>query len=118
MAIATTPTTPSDLEFRTRLFIDGRFVDAASGARFTTENPATGQPLAWVAEGDAADVDAAVLAAREAVEHGPWSTMAPAERKRVLFAVADAIDAHTDELALTESLDAGKPIEDCRTIDI
>ena len=107
-----------DLDLRTRLFIDGKFVDAENGARFTTENPATGQPIAEVAEGSLADVDRAVRAARAAVEHGPWSTMAPAERKRVLQRVADAIDAHTDELALIESLDAGKPIEDCRTIDI
>ena len=106
-----TVTPDLDLDLRTRLFIDGRFVDAAGGGRFTTENPATGQPLAEVAEGDAADVDAAVRAARAAVEHGPWSTMAPAERKRVLLAVADAIDANTEELARIESLDAGKPIE-------
>ncbi len=107
-----------DLDLRTQLFIDGAFVDAANGRRFTSENPATGQPLAEIAEGDAADVDRAVRAAREAVEHGPWSSMAPAERKRVLFAVADAIDAHTEELARLESLDAGKPIADTRSIDI
>ncbi len=113
-----TVTPDRDLDLRTRLFIDGRFVDAAAGGRFTTENPATGQPLADVAEGDAADVDTAVRAARAAVEHGPWASLAPAERKRVLLAVADAIDANTEELARIESLDAGKPIEDCRTIDI
>ena len=93
-------------------------MDAASGRRFTSENPATGRPLADIAEGDAADVDRAVRAAREAVEHGPWSSMAPGERKRILFAVADAIDAHTEELARLESLDAGKPIADTRSIDI
>jgi gamma-glutamyl-gamma-aminobutyraldehyde dehydrogenase len=59
-----------------------------------------------------------VRAARAAVEHGPWSTMAPAERKHVLFAVADAIDSHVEELARIESLDAGKPLSDCLTIDI
>jgi gamma-glutamyl-gamma-aminobutyraldehyde dehydrogenase len=108
----------TDVAFRTCLFIDGRFVDAASGRTFQTENPATGQPLATVAEGDAADVDAAVRAARLAVDHGPWSTMSPGDRKRILLRVADAIDAHTEELAITESLDAGKPLSDCRTIDI
>ena len=107
-----------DLDLRTRLFIDGAFVDADGGARFTTENPATGQPIAEVAEGGPADVDRAVRAARAAVEHGPWSTMAPVERKRVLQRVADAIDANVEELALIESLDAGKPIADCRAIDI
>ena len=111
-------TVTPDLDLRTRLFIDGEFVDAADGRRFTTENPATGQPLAEVAEGDVADVDRAVRAARQAVEHGPWSTMAPAERKRVLFAVADSIDANVEELARIESLDAGKPLTDCLTIDI
>jgi gamma-glutamyl-gamma-aminobutyraldehyde dehydrogenase len=111
-------TAAPDLDLRTGLFIDGAFVDAVGGRRFTTENPATGQPLAEVAEGDAADVDAAVRAARAAVEHGPWSTMAPAERKRVLFAVADGIDSHVEELARIESLDAGKPLSDCLTIDI
>jgi gamma-glutamyl-gamma-aminobutyraldehyde dehydrogenase len=111
-------TAAPDLDLRTGVFIDGAFVDAVGGRRFTTENPATGQPLAEVAEGDAADVDAAVRAARAAVEHGPWSTMAPAERKRVLFAVADAIDSHVEELARIESLDAGKPLSDCLTIDI
>ena len=108
----------TDIEFRTRLFIDGRFVDAASGRTFTSENPATGRHLATIAEGDAADVDLAVAAARAAVSHGPWSKMAPAERKRTLLRVADAIDAHTEELAITESLDAGKPLADCRSIDI
>ncbi|MFP5343885.1 MAG: aldehyde dehydrogenase [Candidatus Limnocylindria bacterium] len=108
----------TDIDFRTRLFIDGRFVDAASGRTFDSENPATGTHLATVSEGDAADVDAAVAAARAAVERGPWASMSPAERKRTLIAVADAIDAHTDELAIIESLDAGKPLSDCRSIDI
>jgi gamma-glutamyl-gamma-aminobutyraldehyde dehydrogenase len=106
------------IDLRTRAFIDGRFVDAASGRTFTTQNPATGRALATIAEGDVADVDAAVRAARAAVEHGPWATMAPGERKRTLQRVADAIDAHTEELAVVESLDAGKPLSDCRAIDI
>ncbi len=108
----------TEIDFRTRLFVDGRFVDAASGRTFETENPATGQTIASVAEGDAADVDAAVRAARAAVEHGPWSRLSPGDRKRVLLRVADAIDANTEELAITESLDAGKPLSDCRSIDI
>jgi gamma-glutamyl-gamma-aminobutyraldehyde dehydrogenase len=106
------------IDLHTQAFIDGRFVDAASGRTFTTQNPATGRPLATIAEGDAADVDAAVRAARTAVGHGTWATMAPGERKRTLFRVADAIDAHTEELAVIESLDAGKPLSDCRAIDI
>src|SRR5260221_2464183 len=79
--------------FRTQAFIDGGFRDAASGATFVTENPATGRPIASVASGDATDIDAAVVAARKVFERGTWSRMAPADRKRVLLRYADLIDA-------------------------
>jgi len=104
--------------FRTRAFIDGDFVDAASGRTYEAENPATGRPLATIAECDETDVERAVRAARRAVGSGVWSHMAPGDRKRVLIRFADAIDAHRDELALTESLDAGKPLADARSLDI
>ncbi|HXI45747.1 MAG TPA: aldehyde dehydrogenase [Candidatus Acidoferrales bacterium] len=112
MATATTPT------FRTQAFIDGAFRDAASGETFVTENPATGRPIASVAAGDAADVDAAVMAARRAFDDGRWSRLAPAERKRVLLRVADAMEANLDELATLDALEAGKPITDCREVDL
>jgi gamma-glutamyl-gamma-aminobutyraldehyde dehydrogenase len=112
MATATTPT------FRTQAFIDGAFRDAASGETFVTENPATGRPIASVAAGDAADVDAAVMAARRAFDDGRWSRLAPAERKRVLLRVADAMEANLDELATLDTLEAGKPITDCREVDL
>ena len=112
MATATTPA------FRTDAFIDGRFRPAASGARFVTENPATGRPLAEVAAGDAADVDAAVRAARAAFEDGRWSRRAPSDRKTVLLRLADLIEANLEELALVEALEAGKPITDCREVDL
>jgi len=112
MAIAATP------RFRTQAFIDGSFRDAASGATLATENPATGQVLTHVAAGDAADIDAAVKAARRAFEDGRWSRLAPVERKKVLLRVADAIEANLDELATLDALEAGKPITDCRDVDL
>ena len=104
--------------FRTDAFIDGAFRPAQSGARFTTENPATGQPLAEVAAGDAADIDLAVRAARRAFDDGRWSRRSPADRKAVLLAFADRLEANADELAMLDSLEAGKPITDCREVDV
>ena len=106
------------LALRTRLFIDGAFVDARGGRRFTTENPATGQPIAEVAEGGPEDVDLAVAAARRAADDGRWSRLNPGDRKRLLIAWADLIAAHNRELALIETLDSGKPISDTATVDI
>jgi gamma-glutamyl-gamma-aminobutyraldehyde dehydrogenase len=106
------------LAFRTQAFIDGQFVDAADGRTYVSENPATGRRLADIAQGGARDVDLAVAAARRAADSGVWSGMAPAERKRVLVRFADLIDDHVAELALTESLDAGKPIADTLALDI
>lgn len=107
-----------DITFRTKAFIDGKFVDARSGKTFPTENPATGEILAHVAECDAADVDDAVRAARRAYESGVWSRMAPASRKRVLLKYADLLEKHADELAMLDVLEAGKPITDTKEIDI
>jgi gamma-glutamyl-gamma-aminobutyraldehyde dehydrogenase len=112
MAVAALPA------FRTRAFIDGAFRDAASGETFVTENPATGQPLASIAAGDAADIDAAVAAARRAFDDGRWSNQAPADRKTTLLRFADLLDANLEELALLDSLEAGKPITDCREGDL
>ncbi len=107
-----------DIELRTKLFIDGGFTDAEAGRTLPTFDPSTGRHLADVAAGGTNDVDRAVRAARDAVARGPWKTLSPAERKKVLIAFADAIDTHTDELAIIESMDSGKPVEDCRSIDI
>jgi gamma-glutamyl-gamma-aminobutyraldehyde dehydrogenase len=104
--------------FRTQAFIDGAFVDSISGRTYVAENPATGRPLATIAACAEEDVDRAVRAARRTVDAGVWSSLAPADRKRVLIRFADLIDAHLEELALTESLDAGKPIADTRVLDI
>jgi 4-(gamma-glutamylamino)butanal dehydrogenase len=106
------------LRLRTDLFIDGDFRPARDGRRFVTENPATGQSITEVAEGGAADVDAAVAAARTAFDRGVWSRMDPGGRKRVLMAWADLIDANARELGLVETIDAGKPISDTVGLDM
>ena len=104
--------------FRTDAFIDGTFRPAASGARFPTENPATGQQLAEIAAGDIEDIDIAVRAARRAFDAGVWSKRSPTERKQVLLRFAGLLEANLEELAQLEALDAGKPITDCREVDI
>jgi acyl-CoA reductase-like NAD-dependent aldehyde dehydrogenase len=106
------------LSFRTQAFIDGRYLDAASGATFDTINPATGKLLARVAAGDQEDVNRAVSSARTAFRKGAWANFAPAKRKKILLRFADAILKHTEELALLETLDMGKPISDSLKIDI
>jgi aldehyde dehydrogenase (NAD+) len=103
---------------QTRMLIDGEWVDAVSGRRFATINPATGTVIAEVAEGDRADVDRAVQAARRAFDSGPWSKMNARERGRLLYKLADLIEEHIDELAALETLDNGKPIRDSRNIDL
>ncbi|HTG42687.1 MAG TPA: aldehyde dehydrogenase [Methylomirabilota bacterium] len=103
---------------RTDAFIDGTFRPAASGARFASENPATGQQLAEIAAGDIEDIDIAVRAARRAFDAGVWSKRSPTERKQVLLRFAGLLEANLEELAQLEALDAGKPITDCREVDI
>lgn len=105
------------LHFRTQAFINGRFVPALSGKQFTTENPATGQPLTQIAECDSADVDLAVRAARQAFATGVWAQQSPVSRKRTLLQFADLLERNAAELALLDCLEAGKPILDCVTID-
>ena len=106
------------LKLRTQLFIGGEFREAAGGRRFVTENPATGQPIAEVAEGGPADVDAAVAAARKAADSGIWSRMSPGARKRILIRWADLIEANGREIGLIETIDAGKPISDTIGLDV
>src|SRR5215831_14741056 len=92
-----------------QLLIDGRRVRSLSGRTFKSLNPATEQVIATVAEGNEADVDRAVAAARRAFE-GPWRTMRASERGQILRRLADLMKQHADEIAALESLDAGKPI--------
>ena len=100
-----------------RLIIDGKAVDAASGATFTTVNPATEEPITTVAEAGPEDVDRAVKAARAALD-GAWSKMKPIDRSRVLWKLGDVVLEHADELARLETLDNGKPIFESRLVDI
>lgn len=105
------------LDFRNQAFIDGKFVAAASGKTFDCINPADGTVLTAVAECGEEDVNRAVTAARKAFERGEWRDMAPRARKLVMLRFADLIDSHSDEIALLESLDVGKPIRDSTVID-
>lgn len=99
-------------------FIDGRFSPAASGETFESENPANGTTFAAVAACGEEDVNRAVAAARHAFEAGHWSKAAPATRKKVLLRLADLIKQHSEEIAMLETLESGKPITDSRTVDI
>src|SRR5213082_818542 len=99
------------------LFIGGKWVDSVSGKTFPTTNPASGEPICQVAEGDKADIDLAVKAARKAFEDGPWPKLSASERGRLLHKLADLIEQNQEELAALESLDNGKPLVDSRTAD-
>jgi gamma-glutamyl-gamma-aminobutyraldehyde dehydrogenase len=103
---------------RTQTFIDGQFADAEDGSTFESFAPATGQVIATIAAAGASDVARAVTSARKTFETGTWSSRSPAERKGILLQFATLIEGAADELALIESVDAGKPISDCKTFDI
>ncbi|MDC0657384.1 aldehyde dehydrogenase [Leisingera sp. SS27] len=105
------------LSFRSQAFIDGKFIDAASGRTFASVNPATGEVLAQVSECDEEDVNSAVAAGRRAFEDGRWSRMAPGDRKAVMLKLADLIRENLEEMALLDSLDMGKLVTDAATID-
>ena len=100
------------------MFIGGKWLDSVSGKTFATLNPATGETICQVAEGDKADIDLAVKAARKAFEEGPWSKMNAAERGRLLNKLADLIEKNKEELAALESLDNGKPYSDALNADL
>ncbi|MFD0902960.1 aldehyde dehydrogenase [Actinomadura sediminis] len=102
----------------TRLFIDGAFVDAASGATFGCVSPRNGTVIARVAEGAETDVDRAVAAARAAFEDGRWARRPPRERRAVLQRLARLVEEHAEELALIEAIDMGKPFTDALAVDL
>ncbi|TWT79118.1 Aldehyde dehydrogenase PuuC [Planctomycetes bacterium CA13] len=111
-------TTPEIRVTETDCFIDGKWVPAISGKTFATINPATEEEITQVAEGDAADVDAAAKAARDAFEDGDWAKMDARDRGRLLYKLADRIEHDIDELAALETLDNGKPISESRHGDL
>ncbi|WP_449537380.1 aldehyde dehydrogenase family protein [Ferdinandcohnia sp. Marseille-Q9671] len=101
-----------------KLYINGEFVESASGKTFESYNPATGEVLATVYEAGPEDIDRAVKAARKAFDEGPWSKMTAAARSRLMYKLADLMELHKDELAQLETLDNGKPIRETTNADI
>ena len=101
-----------------KLLIDGKWVQAHSGKTFDSIDPATGEVLARVAEGDKADIDLAVKAARRAFESGPWSKMSASERGRIIWKIGDLLQENLEEFAELETLDNGKPLSVARVADV
>ncbi len=111
------PRVVSFLEKPRKMLINGNWVDAVSGKTFPTYDPSTGEVLAQVAEGDREDINLAVKAARKAFA-GRWRKMSPSERGRLIWKLADLIDAHVEEFAYLESLDNGKALTIARAADV
>jgi phenylacetaldehyde dehydrogenase len=101
-----------------KMLINGKWVEALSGQTFATYNPATGEVLAHVAEGNHEDIDRAVKAARSAFETGRWSQLTPSERGRLIWKLADLLEENLEEFAELESLDNGKPLKIARAADV
>ena len=109
-------TTPVVIPDQTQLYVGGKFIEPHSKKRFATVNPATEAILSNIADGDAADVDAAVSAARKALK--PWGKLPASERAKYLYRIARRIQERARELAVLESMDGGKPIKESRDVDI
>jgi acyl-CoA reductase-like NAD-dependent aldehyde dehydrogenase len=112
---------PRTIDFTSRprqMFIDGRWVEAASGRRFDTVDPATEQVITSVPHSGAEDVERAVAAARRAFEDGPWPALTPAERQRMLWRIAEGISERADQFAELETLDNGKSVAVAKAVDV
>ena len=101
-----------------KMLINGKWVEAASGKTFPSYNPATGEVMARIAEGDREDVDRAVKAARAAFETGAWRKMTPSERGRAIWKLGDLVEKNLEEFAELEMLDNGKPLKIARAADV
>src|SRR5580704_11685399 len=101
-----------------KMLIGGKWVEATSGKTFPTYNPATGEILSQVAEGDRADINRAVQAARTAFDSGPWPRLSASERGRLIWKIADLLEQNLEEFAQLESLDNGKPLTVARVADV
>ena len=101
-----------------QMLIDGDWVGAKSEKTFEVFNPSSAETIANVAEGEAADIDLAVAAARKAFDSGPWSKMTPSERGKLVWRIGDLVEQHNDELAHLETLDNGKPFGVARVADV
>src|SRR5438270_6542785 len=111
------PRVLSFIEKPRKMLINGKWVDAVSGKTFPTYDPATGEVLAQIAEGDRADIDLAVKAARKAFDNGPWRKMSASERGRLIWKLGDLLEQHLEEFAYLDSLDTGKPLTVGRAVD-
>ncbi|WP_064685901.1 aldehyde dehydrogenase [Rhizobium bangladeshense] len=107
-----------ELHVPTNAFIDGAYRPAKSGKTFKSTNPATGELLAEIAACDTSDVDYAVAKAREAFDDGRWRQLTPGARKETLLKFAKLLERNRHELAVMESLDSGKPVRECQTVDV
>jgi phenylacetaldehyde dehydrogenase len=112
------PRVASFVEKPRPMLINGQWVMAASGKTFPTYNPATGEVLAEIAEGDREDIERAVKSARRAFDSGPWRKLTASERGRLIWKLADLLEANRDEFAYLESLDNGKPFTVARAADV
>ncbi|MEW9673779.1 aldehyde dehydrogenase family protein [Ammoniphilus sp. 3BR4] len=101
-----------------KLLINGEWVEALSGQTFETVDPSNKKVLAVVSQAGPEDIDQAVKAARKALEHGPWKTLSASERGRLIYKLAELMEAHQEELAQLETLDNGKPIRETRNADV
>lgn len=102
----------------TKLLINNKWAESTSGKRFKTIDPATDEVITDVSESDRADVDKAVIAARDAFTTGDWSRMSAAKRGELLYKLANLIETYADELARIECLDNGKPLNDAKSADL
>ena len=123
MSVATTETVVTEdvqqfLSSTRKMLINGKWVDAISEKTFPAFNPATGEALCQIPDGQKEDIDEAVKVARTAFETGPWRTMTPSERGKLIWKLADLIEDKTEELAQLESLDNGKPVGVARVADV
>jgi len=112
------PAAASFLTKELKMLIDGKWVAAQNGKTFPVEDPATLEIIAHVPEGDKADIDLAVKAARKAFESGPWPKISPAERAKLIWRLGDLLEQHADEFSELEALDNGKPVTNARNGDI